>query len=179
MSRQPLPIFYEDARGASKQFGLHELLVSCIADSWSREWWELRGYFDAIPKKGDANLLAACRDDVCNMSDRLIFAIFDADKLHRRLFDTGRPSEQSLRAELRARCPDPRLHVFLLVHNTETVVDAVADCLGVPRPTKNTLQRDLLLNRAAHGPRQQRDCVRSAVPSFNHCVERIAELGAE
>lgn len=175
MSRS-LPILYEDERSSIKQFGLHELVVSCIADVWERDWWELRGRFDAIPLRGDAKLLAACEQDVPEMSDPLIFAIFDADKLHRRLFASGKPSEEELIAELRRRCPDSRLHLFLLVHNTETVVEAVADCLGIPQPDKNKLLRDRYLNRAATGARQHRDYVRTAVPSFDHCVRRIAEL---
>jgi hypothetical protein len=176
MNGRPIPIFYEDDRSDLKEVGLHELMVSCIADEWGRDWWELRGRFAALPMKGDTNLLAACEQDVPDMPDPLIFAIFDADKLHRRLFESGKPSEDEILAALRRRCSDPRLHVFLLVNNTESVVDAVTDCLGLPRLEKNKLQRDLHLNRAARYPREHRDCVRAAVPSFDHCVRQIAEL---
>jgi hypothetical protein len=114
MSDRAIPIFYEDDRGGVKEFGPHELLVACIADTCGQDWWAIRARFEPIPKKGDANLLKACRDDVPDMPDSLIFALFDADKLHRRLFESSRPSVEELLAELRCRCPDDRLHMFLL-----------------------------------------------------------------
>jgi hypothetical protein len=175
MSLRAVPILYEDERSDIKQFGLHELIVSCIADERGQDWWELREHFDAVPLKGDSKLLAACQD-VSEMPDSLIFAIFDSDKLHHRLFESGKPTHDDLFAELRRRCPDPRLNVFLLDQNTETVVDAAADCLGVPRPDKDKLFRDRILNRVATGARQIRDCIREAVPSFDHCVRQIAAL---
>lgn len=176
MSRRRIPIFYEDDRGSVKGFGLHELLVACIADHLDQDQTVLRERFEAIPKKGDSKLLAACRDDVPRMREPAIVAVFDADKLHK-LFGSGRPSHDELLAELRRRCPDKRLHMFLLVSNTESVVDAVADCLKQPRPDKDKLLRDQLLSRAAWSPtRELRDCVRRAVPSFEQCVCAIAAL---
>ena len=109
------------------------------------------------------------------MPNAVIFAIFDADKLHRLLFDSGRPSNDELLARLRERCPDARLELMLLSENTETVVDAVADSLGEERPGKDKLLRDRLLNRAAHGSRSVRDQVREAVASFDVIVTTIAE----
>lgn len=124
MSDRAIPISYEDDRGGVKEFGPHELLVACIADTCGQDWWAIRARFEPIPKKGDANLLKACRDDVPDMPDSLIFALFDADKLHRRLFESSRPSVEELLAE-------------------------------------------------------HRDCARDAVPSFDQCVRRIAELTCE
>lgn len=175
MSGRPIPIFYEDSWGAAKEFGLHELIVSCVADIQGKDWWERKGHFEALPMNGVNNLLAACRDDVPDMRDPLIVAVFDSDKLHDHLFKSGRPSESELLAELRARCPDARLHLFL-IPNTETVVDAVAECLGEPPPVKDTLLRDRLLTRAARATQQARDCTRTAVPPFDACVRRIAGL---
>ncbi|PRP95066.1 hypothetical protein [Enhygromyxa salina] len=176
MSSRSIPIFYEDDRGPVKEFGLHELIVACVADEWRQDWWALRDRFDAIPLKGAAKLLRACEHDVPVMPDALCFAVFDADKLHRLLFPSGRPSSDELLAELRRRCSDPRLVMFLLDKNTETVVDAVADCLGEPRPAKRKLYRDRFLNRAARGLRQHRECVRAAVPTLDACVREIAAL---
>jgi hypothetical protein len=176
MSHSEVPIFYEDEWGATSQFGLHELIVSCVADETNQDRWLLRDRFKAHPKKSDSKLLASCRDEIVRWPHPLLFAIFDSDKLHKLLYSSGRPSLDELHAELRRRCPDPRLHVFLLEQNTETVVNATADCVGVPPPDKNKLARDRLLNRVASGPRQQRDCVRKAVASFDHCVRRIAAL---
>lgn len=147
MSRRRIPIFYEDDRGSVKGFGLHELLVACIADHLDQDQTVLRERFEAIPKKGDSKL------------------------------GSSRPSHDELLAELRRRCPDERLHMYLLVSNTETVVNAVADCLKQPRPDKDKLLRDQLLSRAAWSPtRELRDCVRRAVPSFEQCVCAIASL---
>jgi hypothetical protein len=176
MSDRPIPIFYEDSWGITKEFGLHELIVSCVADIQGKDWWDRKGHFEAVPKKGVNNLLAACRDDVPDMPDPVIFAVFDLDKLHRHLFASGCPSEFELLAKLCELCPHDRLHVFLLAHNTETVVEAVAECIGQPPPRKDTLLRDRLLTRAARDARHGRDCTRAAVPSFDACVRRIAEL---
>lgn len=176
MSRS-IPIFYEDDWGQVKEFGLHELLVACVADETGADSWALRGRFEAIPKKGDSKLLAACRDDVPNMPDALIFALFDADKLRVLLSLPGQPTVDERLAALREHCPDPRLQLFLIDDNTETMVDAVADCLGVARPAKNKLTRDRLLLRAARSPTSEvRNCARRAVPSFDECVRRVAEL---
>jgi hypothetical protein len=175
MSGRPIPIFYEDSWGVAKEFGLHELIVSCVTDIQGKDWWERKGHFEAVPKNGVNNLLSACRDDVPDMRDRLIFAVFDSDKLHRHLFKSGRPSESELLVELRARYPDERLQL-LLIHNTEAVVAAVAKCLGEPLPAKDTLPRDRLLTRAARESQHTRDCTRAAVPSFDARVRRIAEL---
>lgn len=177
MSHRPFPIFYEDSWGQAKEFGLHELVVACVADNLDRDWWELKSRFEAIPKRGVNNLLSACSDDVPDMPDPLIFAIFDSDKLHRALWRSGRPTEPELVAELRRRCPDGRLHMFL-IPNTEAVVEAVANCLGETPPAKDPLARDLLLTRGARRSHQRRDCARAAVPSFDACVVQIAQLTA-
>lgn len=176
MSR-PIPIFYEDDWGAVKEFGLHELLVSSIADAKKVDYWTLRPRFEAIPKKGDSRLLAACRDDVPDMPDEQIFALFDGDKLHKLLYDSGRPEADEMLEELKRRCPDERLEIFLIFENTESVVNAAADCLREARPAKNKLLRDRLLLKIARLPSQDgRDCVRSKVPSFDECVKAIASV---
>lgn len=175
MSHSEVP-FYEDEWGATNQFGLHELIVSCIADETDQDRWILRNRFKAYPKKSDSKLLAFCRDGVVKWPHPLLFAVFDADKLHKLLYPSGRPASEALHAELCRRCPDPRLHILLLEHNTETVVDAAAQCLGDTPPEKDKLFRDRILNRVANGTPQLRDCVRRAVPSFDRCVSRIAEL---
>lgn len=172
---RPFPIFYEDDWGPVKEFGLHELLVSMIADVKGSDWWTQKPRYEALPKKGDSRLLAACKEDVPDMPDAQIFALFDADKLHRLLRERGRHEPEALLTKLREQCPDVRLHLYLVIENTETVVDAVADCLGVDRPRKNKLERDRLLLRAARAPaRELRDCVRDAVPSFAACADDIA-----
>lgn len=173
MSR-PIPILYEDDWGDVKEFGLHELLVSAIADTKGSNWWDLKGRYKANPKRGDAKLLAACRDEVPLMPHPQMFAIFDGDKLHKLLFRSGKPEPEVLLEALRKECPDPRLHLFLLLKNTETVVDAAADCLGLPRPAKDPLKRDRLLLKVARGLADGRDCVRRNVPSFDECVKAIA-----
>ncbi|EDM77296.1 hypothetical protein PPSIR1_26303 [Plesiocystis pacifica SIR-1] len=60
MSR-PIPIFYEDDWGAVKEFGLHELLVSSIADAKKVDYWTLRPRFEAIPNNAAADCLKESR----------------------------------------------------------------------------------------------------------------------
>jgi hypothetical protein len=175
VSVRPVRVYYEDSWGEAKQFGLHELLVACVADILDIAPWELKHEYEAWPTNGNAKLLAVCRDQVPRMPDPIVIAVFDADKLHKLLFASGRPPEADIIVELRRRCPDPRLHIFLLTQNTETVVDAATDCLGIERVEKDPISRDRQLNLAA-GIRSVRDCIISVVPSLAACVAAIARL---
>ncbi|MFV8752023.1 hypothetical protein ACNOYE_15870 [Nannocystaceae bacterium ST9] len=79
--------------------------------------------------------------------------------------------------DLQSRIPDARVRVFLLDRNTETLVDASADCLALPRPqVKSKLGRDSLFARAAWDQRASRDCIRDKVPSFAAFVDALVPL---
>jgi hypothetical protein len=170
-----IAILYEDARGQAKGFPLHTLVCACIADGIGCGVEVVEPLLRPVPKNGDSKLLAACREEAPDMREKSIFALFDADKLYRLLKQPGNTALPALHGLLRSEVSDPRTQVFLLERNTETLVEAAADCLGRPRPTtKNQLDRDTLLASAARDfSRSSRDCIREKVPSFATFVDAL------
>jgi hypothetical protein len=179
--RAKVAILYEDEHGAVRGFPLHTLVSACVADTLGCHTDEIAPLLRAVPKKGDSKLLTACKDEVPRMREPNVFALFDADGLHRLLKLPGNTSPRDQLAALCSQLPDPRLRVFLLDRNTETLVAAAADCLGDDQPpSKNTLIRDKLFGKAAWGSRASRDCIRDKVPSFDGFIaELIPLIGAQ
>lgn len=172
-----IAILYEDERGPVKHYPLHMLVCACVADRASRPIDEVKGWLRAVPKKGDSKLLDACCEEVERMREGIVFALFDADGgLPRLLRKPGNTPLVELRAELESRFPTGRPRIHLLERNTETVVEAAADCLGRARPeTKNKLDRDNLLASAAWDSHEIRRCIRERVPSFASFVDAVFE----
>jgi hypothetical protein len=87
--------------------------------------------------------------------------------------------EKTVREHIAKRAPPAQLVIALIRRNTETVVDAVRECLSLapfgrkPSPA----ERDVELNKAAWAEgRTVRDCVRTKVPSLGELVEQLARL---
>jgi hypothetical protein len=173
-----IAILYEDERGKVKHFPLHTLVCACVADAVGCGVEVIEPLLNALPMKGDSKLLAACKADIPDMRERDIFALFDADKLHRLLNQAGDTPLPVLLDLLRSKIPDPRAKIFLLERNTETLVFAAADCLERdPPPTKNKVDRDKLLASAAWDPsRSSRDCIRDKVPTFAEFIDALVPL---
>lgn len=171
-----LAILYEDSRAASSRgYPLHTLVCACLADALGQPIGDIESISRAIPKGGDSKLLAACRNEVPNMREPIIVALFDADKLHRLLSLPGDTPQSKLHETLDANIGSDRVATYLLDRSTKTLVDATADCLARERPAKDQLARDKLLASAAWGERAQRDCIRDRVASFAHFIEQLAE----
>lgn len=172
-------IFYEDqAAGRVNEFGPHLLLCACVADRLgTKSVQDVRELLDGQPKKSDGKLLTACKRHAELDENVLVFALFDADKLHVRLKIPKAPID-GLRATLEAEIRSPKVRPFLLEDKLETLVDATAGCLGVAYDRslpKRHYVRDKLLARAAYSAsRSVRDCVTQAVPSFAAFVDAVA-----
>lgn len=177
MAAPKMVIFYEDQRGDEREFSLHTLVVIAIAERLGLPEALVKAQLRPFPAKGDSNLLRTCELDVPDMRERCFVALFDVDKLHR-LLKLPRDSEHDvLLAALRQRCSDERLHFMLLDRNTESLVEASAECLERPLPEiKTHLVRDKLLRAVARAVPSARDCVREKVPSFAAFIDRAAEL---
>lgn len=174
-----IAIFYEDELVAgSKLFPLHLLVVACIADDLEFALKDIEPFLKAYPMKCDSKLLTACKSEPHRMREHHILALFDADQLHRLLGLRGDTPRPTLTSALQSQIPDPRVRVFLLDRNTETLVDATADCLGRERPgIKDKLNRDDFLARAAWDhSRASRDCIREKVPTFASFVDAVIPL---
>ncbi len=173
-------VFYEDqAAGRVNEFGPHLLLCACVADRLrTKSLHDVRKILDGQPKKSDGKLLAACKRHAALDGDELVFALFDADKLHIRLKIPKAPLDE-LHMTLEAQIRSPKVRAFLLDDRMETLVDATARCLdasyegAVP---KRHYTRDKLLARAAYdaGP-AVRDCITRSVPSFAALVDAVAQ----
>jgi hypothetical protein len=170
-----LAIFYEDSRMAgSSRYPLHELVCACLADALDQPYDAIKAIGRAIPKNGDSKLLKACQIEVPNMREPMIVALFDADKMHQLLRQPGNTELETLHEQLDAKIAQPRVETFLVEKNTESIVAAAADCRDQPRPGKNHLQRDKLLESAVWDSREQRDCIRRKVPSFARFIDALA-----
>jgi hypothetical protein len=177
MAAPRMVIFYEDQRGDEREFSLHTLVVIAVAERLGLPESQVKPQLRPFPAKGDSNLLGICEFDVPDMREHCFVALFDADKLHRLLKLPRESTPDVLLAALRQRCTDQRLHFMLLDRNTETVVDAAAECLEQPLPEAKThLVRDKLLRALARAMPSARDCVREKVPTFAAFIDGAAEL---
>lgn len=171
-------ILYEDERGPVRDYPLHNLLLNVVSDIQGVQLGHFKDQVRAVPKRGDSKLMCACTEEVPKMPEPHILAIFDADKLHRLLNRPGDTPRQALLEELRGRCPDPRLQVFLLEENTESLILAAATCLGDPTPSrKSKTSRDSIFAKAAWWRLPEvRKCIVDSVPSFGAIAEALASL---
>lgn len=175
----PVTVFYEDrAAGELNQFGPHLLLCACVADHLrNKSLWEVRRLVDGQPKKGADNLLAACKRHAKRNRNEIVFALFDADKLHVHLKIPKSPLDQ-LHAKLNHEIQSSKVRPFLLADSIESLVEASARCLEPPIEgplRKRHNERDNILGRAATAAsRSVRDCVTRAVPSFAALVDAVA-----
>jgi hypothetical protein len=173
-------VFYEDqAAGRVNEFGPHLLLCACVADRLGgKSFHDVRQVLDGQPKKSDGKLLAACKKHAELDADELVFALFDADKLHIRLKIPKAPLGE-LHALLEAEIRSTKVRAFLLEDRIETLVDATAGCLEAPYRgpvPKRHYTRDKLLARAAYNTsRAIRDCITDRVPSFAALVDAVVQ----
>ena len=124
-------ILYEDTRGATQGFGLHDLVMACVADELGVGLVETKRMAEGRPLKGVANLLKACRD-VRRLAPRgeHIIAVIDNDQIRAQLSDMDpRADDATVIRTIREKsnCPE-QLDVILLYKNTESVIEAARDC---------------------------------------------------
>jgi hypothetical protein len=100
-----IAILYEDERGSVKDYPLHTLVCACVADRSNQTIADVQPLIRAVPKKGDSKLFEACREEVERMRETTIFALFDADGLHRLLGKSGDTPLLELRTALESQLP--------------------------------------------------------------------------
>ena len=175
-------ILYEDNRGAEKGFGLHALVVACVADDLDVETFTLTKKLDGRPMNGVANIVRSCRRDVHRLAPRgqIVFALIDNDRIRDHLSGVDARAENSVvERVIKSQSDAPaQLEVFLLEKNTETVIEAAKRCdpslpedAVVQALRKNLAQRDRIFNNVARGrARAIRDCIRGSVPALHRLV---------
>lgn len=181
-------VLYEDQRGPTRGFGLHELVKACVRDALkdsSRR--EVDGALDDCrPMKGMPKLLKACRQDIDLIADdgRSVIAVFDNDEIRADLKLARNASDGLVIQRIReGGMHSDRLFIVLLKQNMESVIQAVRQCDGSIDPKrldsalkKNLLERDALLNGlTVELKRPIRDCIQEQMPSFRALVELLCQ----
>ncbi len=178
-------ILYEDQRGPTRDFGLHQLVAACVFDVVDGQRHLLQRALDGRPMKGDSQLLKSCREDVPDISPGgdPVVALFDNDNV-RRLLKLPREAdlETVVREIKKGAVAAEQLHVFLLVENMESLIQAAGACdsaiskeVLASALRKNLAARDVVLKGAARGDRRSvRDCMLAKVPSLKRVIEHCA-----
>jgi hypothetical protein len=181
-------LLYEDSRGPTREFGLHDLVVAAVADATGRSAHDLRRALPALPLNGAAKLLRSCRQDVQDIAADChpVVAVLDGDKIRRLLGLPAAANEKSVEASIKEGCDCPqKLHVALLDRNLDAVVRAVVAHLGsrighdLAREAlaNNLTARDIVLQKAAYSSEPaDRTRILDMVPSLRDLCGRIRDL---
>jgi hypothetical protein len=176
-------VVYEDSRGENGDFGPHELLMALVADEVEGNFWKVRQSCECVPAKGITKALKAIasldRFRKLTKPGAPVLVIFDNDAIREKLSLPPGATEAQVIGAIQKRCDQPaRLTIVLLQQNTETLVNAEADCAGSPRPRKGLNERDMALLSVARdaGRRSIRDCIRQRVPSIEPAIAFLKPL---
>lgn len=174
-----ITVLYEDQLAAKPtNYGPHILLLACVADACGDDRWTLQQRVRGIPKKGDAKLRAALRDDgeLLRSSGALV-AMFDEDRV-RGCYGLPRDACKRTILDRIAGEATGEPTLVLLERNMEDVVNAscVARHQAIPAKKPTPEERDRILHAAASEGRAVRDAILRAVPSFARLVHIVREL---
>lgn len=180
-------ILYEDERGPQREFGLHMLILACVADDLGRDPYEIKKWFEPRPMNGVNKVLESCRRDVRRIAARgeRVFALIDDDHVREHVPGMdARADAPAVEAAIKASSNAPeQLEVILLHKNTESVVEAAKLCdPSLPDTTvrealrKDRVQRDRIFHRVALGAREFRTCIRGKIPAIEKLVELLVAI---
>ncbi len=147
-------VLYEDK--AKKCFGLHKLLVACVADNRGGTYSETSALIDGRPLGGNEEVLKACRErfEEVTRSGLPVVALLDNDRIRTAIGVKKNASDTAVRAAITKRCPQPRLlKVVLLEQNAESVVRAARDA-GVKA---SVARYEKALGKSGRGSPEARD----------------------
>ena len=183
-------ILYEDQRGPVTGFGLHKLVLACIADDLNVEWYTLEKIVEGRPMKGVSKVLQSCYREVRRIALRgqRVFALIDNDHVRDHLpgLDARADEPSVVRAIKDNSDASAQLEVVLLDKNTETVLEAAQLCdPALPDDAiraalrKHPAQRDRIFHQVARGSRSVRMCIRTKIPALEQLVQHLAPLARE
>ena len=181
-----ITIIYEDKLGGAKpnNYGLHALVLACVADTVPVDRFRLRATVAAIPAGGDSKVKRFLDQDGADIAQRgPLLALLDEDHVR----DCYGLPTVACKTDVLAKIAETAQGeptIVLLVRNLEDVIAACARCLGDPPPERKLrpFDRDRVLQRAAAAaPAAQREAVLRDVPSLRRLVEAVARFvtGAE
>lgn len=188
--RSDVLVLYEDsaAQGNVPEFGLHNLVVSCVADRLGQSPWSLHSRIDGRPLRSNTKLLAALGEGFDRLLDSasLVVAVLDYDEAPR-LLRADETCMSALRGALCLRTPGAeellatgRLEISFLVENLETILRSLRE-LGFTHAgleaalAKKPLARDRVLNALAYAGSASaiRAALVTKVPSFGRLVAKV------
>lgn len=181
-------VLYEDKRGKQRSFGLHDLVVACIADRLREpSWRNVQSRFLGIPLGPNSTVLRAVREEVHLWAPdgHALIALVDDDRVRDLLKDTDRKLDHPkcrkvLADQFRGNA---QASVVFLVRNMETAVRAAGEVLGKPSTeiddavrTKDHTKRDRFLCGCADADRSVRSAILEKVPSLERLVGVLVPL---
>lgn len=174
-------VLYEDQRGPRAGFGPHELVLACVSDRIGVSRRPLREHvFPGFPKKGNAKLLAACRDDAADLADRHrhVVAVFDDDAVRSLVgLPSGARRRDVATAVLRRSGAPRAMTVLLLGRRMEDVVSAAQEAMGETHPAAKRIgERDDVLGRAVAADVRVRERILERVPAVRCLVDLLVRL---
>ena len=183
-------VLYEDRRGPTNEFGLHNLVTACVADVLGGTQWHWARTIECRPVKGSGNLVQDCHADAVDIAweGRRVIAVFDSDRIRELLGLRGDTDEAELRHAIDAALsPTEHFRVFLLERNQESVLEAAIGCglrASVTERERAIVRkkpgvRDKLMMRAAAGAKDVRDCILRTIPSLAAVVRHLVEAVAK
>ena len=194
MTGPVVTVVYEDqgAKGQIRNFGPHRLLCAAIADQMSSDAAPLTirdidSRVNAVLKKGNGNVLRACRRDLhlLTRTGSPVIAVLDSDKIVKLVGLSGTPCRTSILEHFRQGCePADLLHIVLLERNIETLVQAIGARNAADRDlvnkalAKSLVARDSLFNKIANNAaaRDTRDALAVDVPSFGRLRDLVVAI---
>lgn len=180
-------ILYEDQRGPTKEFALHDVVMACVADELGVTVVEARRMAEGRPMKGVSNVLQTCRRDIRKLAARgqRVFAVIDNDHIREQLPGVDpRADDATVIRAIREDCNCPeQLEVILLHKNIESVIEAARDCGAESSAEtvalalrKHLMQRDLVFRGVAWGRPEVRACIRGKMPALERLVGLLVRL---
>lgn len=189
--RPAATLLYEDQRGPTKEFGLHDLLVALTADHLEKTQEEIDRSFNCHPMKGSAKLLRSIREDADRIAPdcHMVVAVFDRDQAHRLVGLDKAVADEAIIGAILEKCHNrDKIRVALLTQNIESVIQAIAECAPdlfgdesgtkyVKARGKNRIERDIVLKEAAKQTNHElRRRLIEKLPSLEDIADLLDEL---
>jgi hypothetical protein len=187
-------VLYEDQRGPTRGFGLHEFVMRCAYDAGDipdNRIYLLQDTVQCIPLKGSGKVRQALGHHLANLaaSGQPVFVVLDNDRVRDLLNLPPQANAEEVVDAINSLCRGSgiRVNVTLLVQNTESVLDAAVQCdpdidqnlAGKAIERKEPGARDILFGRLARAAQRAiRDCILQHIPSLRPLTEDLARIFA-
>jgi hypothetical protein len=175
-----ITILWEDQQGAeTKNFGPHELLLSCLSDQLSMNRNNIKPLIFSIPKKGNSNVRKALQTDGERLANHgPVFAVVDRDKIQdlwRNKLSRLPNCMSGISQQFHHDAPSTYELIFLL-QNMESLLDSTysALCITAPANKPSPNERDGYLMQAVWSNRDIRDQIQESCISFKRIVHKVS-----